>query len=235
MIGRPVALVSFALVLGASARIAAQTPPAAPTTGRPHGVEVGVGLEWLGGFDIGSATALLPRNPATGSEPFTLFHSDGRQGAAAAFGATIGFNISQVVAVEAFGSMGKPTIRLAITQDPERSGPIEVSDNSLTEYALGGSLLVHWPRLTIAHRVVPFLLVGAGFFWQVAPDTSFETGHLIHIGGGARYVLVARPTRRLSAVGLRGDVRLIARDGGLGLDQRRRISANAGAALFVAF
>lgn len=232
MIARPALLLCGALL--APAGLDAQTAAGPDVMVRRHAIEVGAIVGWSGGFNIGSTLATMPRNPAIGDDPFPLFAADGRQEASAVFGMTVGFTVNPRVSVEAFGSLSQPGIRLTISQDAELTGGADVSQGGLTEYGFGGNLLVHFPNQAFG-RVVPFLQAGAGVLWQVAADTSFERAHLIRAGGGVRYLFASRRGRKPSAAGLRADLLLLFRGGGLQLDSGERVTASAGGGLFIAF
>ena len=223
----------FGLLLLAPGTVPAQTT-VRDVMVRPHAFEIGATVCASGGFDMGSTTATLVRNPAIGADPFPLFSADGRQSASAELGLTIGYVITPRFSVEAFGTLSRPTIRLVISQDQEFSGG-EVPQGDLTEYGVGGNVLMHFPALTIGGRVVPFVQAGIGFVWQVAGDTSFERGHLIRAGGGVRYLFASRPGRKPSAGGVRGDVLLLIRNGGLELTSGHHVTASAGGGVFFAF
>lgn len=235
MIGRAAVLVSMSVVFATETAARAQTASAPDVMVRPHAFEIGATVGWAGGFDLGSASATLHRNPSVGQEPFTLFAADGRQHSAPAFGVTIGYVVSPRLSVEAFGTLSRPQIRFVISQDAELGGSADVSQGGLTEYGFGGNLLIHLPGLAIRGRLVPFVQAGAGVLWQVAADTSAERGHLIRVGTGVRYLFSSRPGRKLGAAGLRGDVLLLVRNGDLQLDSSRHVTAAAGGGVFLAF
>jgi hypothetical protein len=204
-------------------------PPLMP----PHAFEVSSGLEWFGGFDLGGRTALLPRNPSTGSEPFTLFASEGEQGAFPAGFLTIGYHLTDTVLIEATGSVSRPRPEISISSDAELPAGAIVKTEGLTEFTVGGAAVVHLKRMMIGTRALPYVRGGVEIIRQLQGG-ALQNGWLYHAGGGVRYVFTSR-NRRPTTMGVRAEVRLNVRDGGFELADDRRAYVSMGAGLFLTF
>ena len=204
-------------------------PPLIPR----HSFEIAGGLDWFGGFDLGVRTASLPRNPTTGTGSFILFTSDGRQEAFPAGWLTVGYHLSETFLLEAAGSLSRPRPRISITSDAELQNGATLSTEGLTEYTVGGSLVIHLTKLAIGTRTLPFVRAGAELIKQVQGG-AVEDGRLYYAGGGLRYVLISQ-NRRPSTFGVRGEARVNLRDGAFALSDDDRVYASIGAGLFVTF
>ncbi len=104
---RPVRTILTAAVCVAAGLVAlpasAQLRPVRPARPLPRAgaVEISGGLVWTPGFDLGSATAELTRNPGTGTGPYDLFTSDTSVGAAAGVQGRVGVYVTRTVSIEA--------------------------------------------------------------------------------------------------------------------------------------
>ena len=60
-------------------------------------------------------------------------------------------------------------------------------------------------------------------------------GQTYEVGAGVKYIISRRPGGRVSAMGIRGDIRAVARRGGVAPDGGTHVSPAAGASLFLSF
>ena len=86
-------------------------------------------------------------------------------------------------------------------------------------------------------RLVPFISGGGGYLRQLYEDgVLLETGRLGYVGGGVRLALrEARPDRFFRQVGLRADVRLMVRTGGIDVEESARAFVTLAGGVFVRF
>jgi hypothetical protein len=103
---------------------------------RGGNVELGGGVVWSPGYDLGTAQAEETRNPGSGTGPFVLFQSDSRtesdQGLQGKFGVYHGSGM-----VEAACSVG-PDLSARLTGDAE-SAPEITATETLNRFVVDGS------------------------------------------------------------------------------------------------
>jgi hypothetical protein len=212
-----IAIVVFGGVLPASAQ--GQDP--AP---RAHRFTLSGGLSWLGGYPIGSNTATLRRNEpgTTTPTPFTLLHADVSIERAWGADARLGYALTRAFELEVRGGYSRPPVAISISQDPE-SEALVLGDEDLSQFVVDGSIVWHLSRLALGTRMRPYLTAGAGHVWQLYEDrVQVETGALAHVGGGVRYWLRGGDAAR-RALGIRGEVRLQLRSGGVEIEDKTRL------------
>ena len=88
----------------------AQLRPVRPARPLPRAgsVEISGGLVSTPGFDLGSATAELTRNPGTGTGPYDLFTSSTSVGAAAGVQGRVGVHVTRTLSIEAGAQVPAP-------------------------------------------------------------------------------------------------------------------------------
>jgi hypothetical protein len=85
-------------------------------------------------------------------------------------------------------------------------------------------------------KVVPFIRGGVGYLRQLHEGQSLvETGIAYHAGGGLTYWLSSGGQGFFKGWGLRGDARVLVRDGGFSLDDETRTGVVVAGALVMAF
>lgn len=202
------------------------------TLGRqtPHtgSVEVSGGGVYQGGKDLPDFTATLTRNPTTGPGPFELFKSDATLGAAFGVQARVGFYLSSALSIEGGVQVARPTLEVRLSGDAE-SAPDTVATESINSYLFTGSVLYH---LGAGKGLKPFVMAGAGHVRDLhAGNELVETGLEYHAGGGIKSWF-GTGRRKL---GVRGEVLLSIRDGGVGAEDDRRMVPTAGFSLAYLF
>jgi hypothetical protein len=210
-----------ALVLAGALPASARAQDPAP---RAHRFTIAGGPSWLGGYPIGESTATLRRNEPGTTTPsaFTLFNADVSIEHAWGADARLGYALTRAFELEVRGAYSRPPVAISISQDPE-SDPVLLRDENLLQFVVDGSVLWHLSRLALGPRVRPYLTAGAGHMWQLDEDrVQAETGVLAHLGGGVRYWLRGGDAAR-RALGVRGEVRLQMRSGGVNIDERTRL------------
>jgi hypothetical protein len=216
----------MALIVALPAAAAAQ--PSFGAKGPHRGtLEFGGGVIWTGGYDAGSVTATLTRNPATGTSPLTLFVVSGRLRPAAGAGVHLGVFLARRVSAEAALQYSRPILRARVTHDLE-SAPDTAADSIITSYLLGGSLLYYLGE----GRFVPFVSGGGAYLRQIHEGgADVLTGTEIHAGGGVKYWLGTGAHR----FGLRVDGQASARSKSVAFEQKRRLVPTVGAGIVYQF
>ena len=224
---RLVALMCVAIV-AASGVARAQDAPSL----RAHRFTIGAGVVWLGGYDIGDATAELRGNgPGASAPPVTLFTSDAHVTPAASPELRIGFAMTRRVALEFAMSVAQPHIAVAIAGDTEAPSQ-QLPGEKLEQYLFEGGATWQLP-VRVGSRLAPFVAGGAAFLRQLHEDrTLAETGQIYHAGGGARYFLRGGHGAG-RAVGLRGDARVNFRRNGIDFDNTMRTYPTFSFSVFV--
>jgi hypothetical protein len=212
-------------------RVAHAQPAESPGL-RPHHVTLSAGLVWTDGYDVGASTAHLRGNGAGPSAaPFTLFSADSRLTRATAPDFRVGYAVTSRVALEGGMSFAQPRIAFAIARDAEAPAQ-ELVGEKLDQYQIDANLTWQLP-VGLGPRLAPFATIGAGYLRQLHEDRVLaETGQIYFGGAGARYWLKGGHGAA-RALGLRGDVRVAVRKGGIDFENRKRAYPSVSLMLFV--
>jgi hypothetical protein len=185
-------------------------------------VTINGGLDWSGGYDIGTSSARL-RSNATGTTPppYTLFNVDSRIAPAPGVEVRVGYVVAPRFTVEGGMVFTRRRLAFRIFGDPETSSE-SLPGESLQQYVFDGAVL--WePPLGLPARLQAFALGGAGYLRQLHQDrTLIESGQVFYGGGGALYRLRDWPGSG-RALGLRGDFRVNFRRNGIDFDDAMRV------------
>jgi hypothetical protein len=194
--------------------------------------EISAGAMWLAGFDLEDRTAELTRNSATDTSPFEQFTTTSRLASATGVQGRIGYYLTRTVVIEAGARYAKPTLAVSITGDAEQAADV-TAEEKVSHYVFDGSVVMHVRQLSFAAgRAVPFFALGAGYVRELHEgDELVESGTEYHAGAGLK--VLSAPGRRRS--GLRVDVGVSSREGGLDLPDRRSTQAFAGISLLYLF
>ncbi len=188
---------------------------------RPKRLTVSAGGTLAGGYPVGDITANLRRNSAGTPSPFPLLRAESSIARAAGPELRIGVGLSRSLEIEAGAAYGTPQLGVTATQDAEL-GEGAFASERLEQYTVDVSGVYLIPRLTIASRVRPYAIAGAGYLRQLHEGRlRVEAGSTMHVGGGLRYWLRGGgPTQR--AYGARAEVRYVRRTGGIDFEERAR-------------
>ena len=192
-------------------------------TGRtaPHAgsLEVSGGAQWSKGLDLGASAAGETRNINTGSGPFTLFSTSSRLASAPGALGRLGVYLTRDLAIEAGVQYARPQIRTRVSDDAEQADPVTATER-IARYVFDGSVVWHLSQLAFAGKKgVPFVLGGGGYLRELHEGNALvETGREYHAGAGLNYWF-GESSRRL---GLRADVQVSMRKGGVDFGTTRR-------------
>lgn len=219
---RPLGIALLILVVaGAEAR----------AQGRPRSFELTAGAVWASGSSLGRDEASETRNQPGGGS-FALFVAASEIGPGAGAEARLAFYLTPRVAIEAGGLFARHQVSTRLTSDAEGLPDVTAVED-LSEYVIDGAVVVH---LRPYGRLVPFIRAGAGYLRQLHENqTLVETGTAYHAGGGVSYWLSSGRRGFFKGWGLRGDARLLIRDGGFNLGDEMRAGAVVTGALVMAF
>jgi hypothetical protein len=217
-----VAVLSLAAMLGAAiGSVHAQTTAAPePPAVEDGAFELGMGVIWIGGSDLGSTIASL--TPNSGGTPFILFRARTNLAAGAGIQTRLGYRLSDSFTAEAAFSYRRPEFQSTITDDVELPGTQITLSERLAEYVFELNGVLSRPRWALAGgRTHPFLQGGAGYLNHYHEGGRVrEGGWLFHVGGGMRFGLAARAIGWFDSVALRTDARVVVRSGGVGADDQ---------------
>lgn len=210
-------------------------PPAGPQPGptpRAGSWEIGGGLLYIAGYDLGDAAAQLTRNTISGPLDFDLFTTSSRVEAAWGVTGRLAYYFSPRFAVEGEARYGRPVYSVELSSDVE-GAPDITAEETLNQYVFSGSALWHLgPAPSPRTRLVPFVFGGAGYLRELHEGQELvETGIEYHAGAGVKYWF-GDARRRL---GLRGDAGVSFRDGGFDPEEKVRPVLIAGASLVYLF
>jgi hypothetical protein len=207
--------VAFAAICAAAhAQTAKPAPRPAPTgpTPRAGSFEIGGGVTFAGGFELGDSAAELTRNTTSGSTTFDLFSSDSELGRAFGVGGRLGYYLSPRLAVEGAVTWSRPVLTISLSGDTE-GAPDTASEETLDRWIFDGAVVWHFtqPHAGRPALLVPFVFGGVGYLRELHEGQNFvETGIVYQAGAGVKYWF-GNARRRF---GLRGDAGISVRDGG---------------------
>ena len=197
-------------------------------TPRKGSVEISGGGLFETGQDLDNLTATLTRNPSTGSGPFELFSAEASLRPALGLRARVGYYLSRTFSIEGGVQVSRPSLEVRLSGDSE-SAPDEVAKETINSYLFTGSALFHFRP---GKKLKPFVMAGAGHVRDLhAGNELVETGLEYHGGGGVKS-WVGNRRRKL---GMRADIVVSIRDGGVGTEGERRIVPTAGFSLAYLF
>jgi len=224
---------AFAAPAAAQPRPQARRPPPRPA---PHAGswEIGGGVVWVGGFDLGEAQANETRNPTTGTGPLTLFVTNNSVGAGFGLQGRLGYYLTRSLEIEGGLRYTRPKLESELSADFE-SAPNVTATETLNQYVIDGSAVFHFTNAAFSGgRGVPFVSGGVGYLRDVHEGNQLiETGTEYHVTGGIKWWLGAHPAPK--RLGIRAEAGVSIMDGGFTFDDKRRTEPVAGAALIYVF
>jgi hypothetical protein len=199
---------------------------------RAGSTEIGAGVVWSGGFDLGSVSAEETRNSATDNSPFVLFTTESRTQAVTGAQGRLGVYLAKAFSVEAGVEYGRPTIATRVGSDAELAEDVTATER-LTRIVVDGSAVFHLTGASFAGGTgVPFLRGGIGYVRELHEKNEvIETGSELHAGGGVKVWF----GRGKSRTGLRGDGGISFRSGGADIPKKRRAVPTAGVSIVYLF
>lgn len=194
--------------------------------------EIGGGVVWSGGFDLGSQSADLTANAGNDAPPYTLFRSDWEVKPVIGVQGRAGVYLSRAVAIEGGVLYSRPVVSARISGDVEDAEDV-TAEEKMSRYIFDGSILFHLTNLQFAGgRGVPFVAAGAGYLRELHEGNELvETGTEYHAGGGVK-IWFGEGRRR---AGIRADVGVSIRDGGYAGDGGSKTLPTAGASIVYLF
>lgn len=201
---------------------------AMPVSAQDARWEAAAGAVWFSGADLGTSVATLER---PGGGEFVLFRTETSLDAGFGAAAALSFFVTERVAVEAGFSYARPGVSTRVTADAE-DAPSTTASIGLQQYLVEGSL--RWYLRRSFGKARPFLRAGGGYMRQLDEHSAHvETGRAFHAGAGFDRPFVERAGGR--RIGLRLDARLVARSGGIDVDDATRLGGSANALIFFGF
>lgn len=225
-------VVALAVVVPTPAR----AQPASPPAWRPWRPTLSVGGT-IGGAESLGVRTIEARAVAVGTATppgFTLFRADSTLGRRAGGDLVIALPLTATLAVEARGTVGRPTLTTRLSGDPEGATGDGASER-VTDVEIGGrvSWLVPsgpWPR-----RLRPFVAAGGAYVRQLHQDRILvETGSAWRADLGSHLWLRGGHGRGL-ALGLTAEMGWHWRTGGITFDEGVRSAPAAAVRMFAGF
>jgi opacity protein-like surface antigen len=202
---------------------------------RAHRVTLSGGVLWTGGYEIGDATATLRGNGlGANPPPFTLFESSSSMDGTIGVETRIGFSLTRTLAIEGGFAYQRPGLTTSLSGDAEAVAT-SIDAEQLAQYVVDVGAVWQVPGVTFGSRIRPFVMAGGGYLRQLFDErTLVETGSVYYGGGGVRYWLRGGDGSGRS-MGLRADVRLQWRNGGVDFEDRTRMMPVVAASVFYEF
>jgi hypothetical protein len=195
-------------------------------------VTVSGGLDWTGGYDIGTSSAQLRANtPGATPPPYTLFNVDARIAPAPGAEVRVGVVVRPQFTVEGGVMFARRRLPFRIFGDAEIPSE-SFAGESLQHFLFDAGVQWELPG-RFPPRLRAFASGGAGYLRQLHQDrTLVESGQVYYAGGGARYWLRGLPDSDRS-IGVRGDVRVNVRRGAIEFEERTRIYPTVSVLMFI--
>jgi hypothetical protein len=225
-------LVRFALVLAVAfvpSLAAAQGYVRSPAP-RRGSIEVGGGVTFLPGFDMGGRTADLTTSAPT--TRFDLFTTQSTVGDFMGVHGRVGYYFSGSISVEASVRFARPELSVDLSGDAESAADVTATEIA-SHYVFGGSLLFDLRGASFAGgRGVPFVSGGAGYLRELHDGNLLvETGTEYHATAGLKYWFGTGDNR----FGLRVEGGVSAREKGFDDEDGRRVQPTVAAGLSYVF
>lgn len=224
------------IVLLMAAAVCCADAATGQTTDADNAWTLGVGVGLAGAYDLGARSGTLGGSGVPRGSSFVLFDTESAVERAPFLDLRIGYRFGGRLALDGRAARAGMSMSTRVSGDIEAASGGELQALELTQYVFEGSVRFGVRRLAFAEgRAVPFLSLGVGHLREVHEDRVLvETGWLYHAGGGVEY-LRSLAGRRLSGMGVRADARANLRDGGVALDERRRVFPTIAGSFFVTF
>jgi hypothetical protein len=226
------ALARFGLLLAVACVPSAAAAQVYRANRAPHAgsIEVGGGVTFVPGFDMGSRTADLTTSAPT--TRFDLFATESRAGDFIGVNARIGYYISRSISVEGSARYARPELSADLSGDAESAADVTAIETA-SHYLFGGSVLFDLRGASFAGgRGVPFVSGGAGYLRELHEGNLLvETGIEYHATAGLKYWFGSGHNR----FGLRVEGGMSAREDGFDNEDGRRVQPLVAAGLSYVF
>lgn len=195
------------------------------------GTELAVGPFWMSGAKFGTRAATETTSAAG---RLSLFTTSTDLTSVGGIEVRIGIPLTPTLRGEASGSYSRPQLRTAISGDLENAAATQAAD-SLNRLTLEGALVFQPRRWRLGARARPFVVASAGYLRELHEGGALAgTGQIYGVGAGLRYPLVSRDPSA-ARVGLRTEMRAVARLRGAAVDNRLHASMTVAASFYVRF
>lgn len=211
---------SVIVCLCVAAPALAQTTPVQPR------VLLDLGGAWIGGGSLGSTDATYT---TPSGQSFTLFSTSQSWSGGAGVIAHVQVRLTPRIALEAAESWTRPEIRASISGDFEGAANTTATSTVSQFITSGGIVISMKPR----GKWTPFLRGTVGWLRHLSNDETFyQDGVSYDIGAGVKYAW-RQKSGHVKPYGLRADVWLNVRSGGLELAQKSKVMAPGFSAAFI--
>jgi hypothetical protein len=197
------------------------------------GLEIGVGLRWIGAARFPAVEA--NESTSFGNAPFALFSADTSFDASAGVEARLGYAVIRALMVEGSFAFNPTRLTTKVSDDREALSTATAT-SAVRQFAIEGGVVVRPPGLALA-KAAPFAAAGAGYLRHLHEGgTLVQSGLSLYVGGGVEYSVrpgLDRDGARQTMMGIRVDVRgVLLRDGAL-LDDHAHLVPGVGVSVFV--
>jgi hypothetical protein len=229
---RPSIIGLAAVILLSTGTMALAQGVSSAARSRPRTWEFGGGVVYVGGYDLGEATAELTSNTGTTGGSFPQFETDSQVKSAVGVQGRIGFLVTPSFAIEGGLRFSKPVLEIRITDDAEDAADLN-SEETISQYLIDASAVWHFTNAAFGSgKAVPFVFGGAGYLRELHEgDALIEEGVEYHAGGGIKWWFGEGRGR----FGFRGEVGISIRDGGFDFEETRRVVPIAAGSLVYTF
>ena len=233
----PRVVVLLALVAVAGVAVTpAQAQPAGPPSWRPWWPTVALGGTLSGAESLGVRT-IEARAVAVGTATppgFTLFRAESTLGRSAGGDLVIVMPVTPTLAVEARGTVARPTLTTRLSGDSEGATG-DASTERVTDVEIGGRVSWLVPAGPWSRRLRPFVAAGGAYVRQLHQDRILvETGSAWRADLGTHLWLRGGHGRGL-ALGLTAEMGWQWRTGGITFDDGVRSAPAAAVRMFAGF
>jgi len=217
---------SWMTAVAMAALLVPAVPAAAQPAPLPPRVLIDVGGTVLGGGTLGStdATYLTPTGQSV-----TLFSTSQSWSAGPGIIGHLQIRVKPRVALELSGSWTRPEMRSKITGDFESAADTTAA-STVSQFLTSGGLVISF---TPHGKWTPFARGAVSWLRHLSSDqTLYQDGLSAELGGGVRYAWKEK-RGHVKPYGLRADVWISARSGGLDFAQKSRVIAPGFSAAFI--
>jgi hypothetical protein len=195
--------------------------------------EAAVGASWTGPTSYGSLDASL--TTASGA-PYRLFSTSTELAAAPAVEVRLGRRLTRVIQVDLALGYASPMLTTTISNDAE-NGAATVASEPMRQISLVAAVVVYFPQGRARSGVLPFVTGGGGYLRELHEGSTLaQTGGTYRVGAGVMIPLLSRGRARgVKQFGIRTDVHLLFRTGGVTMDGVTHATPALAASVFSRF